>query len=81
MSTLKERCAVFLDQAFGLAARPKHCEELLAFILAEQARRYAPKFVDAKPLVLWFNNDADRDAFTALWLDEHPSAKAIKVKP
>lgn len=81
MSTLRDRVRVALQAQFGADVRDDDVDWIESFVLAEQARRYAPQFVDAVPLVLWFATHADRDGFTELWLREHPDGKAIKVDP
>jgi hypothetical protein len=55
--------------------------DLEAFVMAESALTVTgePTLNGSKALVLYFDDDADRDEFVATWNEVHPNAISKKV--
>lgn len=74
---LRERCKEFLAgaQRDAIMRQGSPVDDLLAFVLSERGRTADPSLSDATPLVLYFANKEDREAFVNLVRDAKPGMR------
>jgi hypothetical protein len=79
--TMEDRCRAFIKKQSNnrMLRQGDPLADLIAFVCAENGRKADPRLDKSLPLVLYFDNDEDRDEFIQAVLTEKPNWTTRKI--